>query len=206
MIAFLQGTVADSGVDSVVLDVHGVGYRVLCSAKTLASLPPQGQACRLWTDMHIREDAHILYGFTSNAEQHWFRLLNSVQGVGGKAALAVLSHLTPEQVERALAAQDSAAFRAADGVGPKLAQRIVAELKDKAALRLVAPGAKGAPAGSGGITPQADPAADAVAALVNLGYARLQAFTAVQQALDNGAANDDAGGLITAALRRLAMG
>ncbi|MFN8693605.1 MAG: Holliday junction branch migration protein RuvA, partial [Holosporales bacterium] len=134
-------------------------------------------------------------------EHHWFRILNNVQGVGGRVALAILSTLDPAHILTALASQDKAAFQRADGVGPKLALRLVTELKDKAKGFSAAPVIPFARASTSKTA--ADPAGDAVSALINLGYARVQAFTAVQQALASGSAANDTGVLVTAALRQL---
>lgn len=202
MIAFIAGRLDETSADSAVIDCNGVGYRALCSAKTLATLPERGTPCRLYTELQIREDAHVLYGFASTEEQYWFRTLNSVQGVGGKAALAVLSVLTPEDIIAALAAEDKAAFQRADGVGAKLALRLVTELKDKAA-HYVSVASMPLKTSKTHVSSSQAAASDAVSALVNLGYARVQAYTAVQQAAVETAANDTAS-LVTLALRSLA--
>jgi len=201
MIAYLSGRLIESSVDAAIIDCNGIGYRALCSAKTLAALPGTGEVCRLYTELHIREDAHVLYGFLTADEQHWFRILNNVQGVGGRVALAILSTLDPAHILTALATGDKAAFQRADGVGPKLALRLVTELKDKAKGFSAAPVIPFARASTSKTA--ADPAGDAVSALINLGYARVQAFTAVQQALASGSAANDTGVLVTAALRQL---
>ncbi len=174
MIAKLTGTLDSAGRDSAVIDVGGVGYLVRCSARTLRALPPIGQAARVVVETIVREDRFDLYGFADAAERDWFRLLTSVQGVGAKVALAVLSALSPADLGRALAAQDKAVLTRAEGVGPKLANRIASELKDKVAALGIEPEAFAAPAG--GI------AVDAVSALVNLGYRRAEAQEAVAAA------------------------
>src|SRR5271166_999252 len=132
MIGKLKGVVDSQGEDFVILDVHGVGYVVHCSARTLQALPAAGQAAALAIETQVREDSIRLFGFASEAERDWFRLLQSVQGVGAKVALAVQSILPPAELATAIACADKAAFARAPGVGPKLAARIVAELKDKA--------------------------------------------------------------------------
>ncbi len=176
MIASLAGVVAQTGGDSVVVDVNGVGYLVFASARTLGRLPTRGEPARLLIETHVREDHIHLYGFADEDERGWFRLLTTVQGVGARIALALLSTLAPEALATAVMAQDKAALTRADGVGPKLAQRIVIELKDKVggmALGPAAAQANGKVPAAGGV------AADAVSALVNLGYPRSDAFTAV---------------------------
>lgn len=184
MIAALRGLVDVVGEDSAVIDVGGVGYLVYCSARTLAALPRPGEAVSLRIETHVREDHIHLYGFATESERAWFRLLTTVQGVGARVALAILSALGPTDLARAVAAQDKAALGRASGVGPKLAQRIVAELRDKAgAIELGA--AARAPAADKGKAAAAEDAgdervvSDAVSALVNLGYGRTEAYGAV---------------------------
>jgi Holliday junction DNA helicase RuvA len=178
MIGKLSGRVDSVEEDSAILDVGGVGYLVFASRRTLGTMVP-GEPARLLIETHVREDHIHLYGFTDAAERDWFRLLTTVQGVGARNGLSILSVLTPGQLAQAIAAQDKAAVTRANGVGPKLAQRIVTELKDKAggvALGGAAlqPGvAAGMPAGLDGLSE------DAVSALVNLGYRRVEAFSAV---------------------------
>lgn len=208
MIAALTGKLDSIGPDRAVIDVGGVGYLVFASAKTLARLPRQGEGIKLLIETHVREDHIHLYGFLEAAERDWFRLLLSVQGVGARVALAIQSVLTPDELATAIAAQDKAAIVRAEGVGPKLAQRIVSELKDKAgelALGAV-PAGRSADAGeampAGGV---GTPTGDAVSALVNLGYGRSEAFGAVNAAAKSlgGAASTEA--LITAGLKELAQ-
>jgi holliday junction DNA helicase RuvA len=198
MIARLSGLLAESAADTAVVDVGGVGYLVQCSARTLAALGPVGGAVTLLTEMHVREDAITLYGFGSAGERGWFRLLTAVQGVGAKVALAILSALGPDDLARAVAAGDRAAVARANGVGPKLAQRIVNELKDKAGALGVAPGAlpSAPPAGS--------LAADAVSALAGLGFRPAEAGTLVEAAVAE--LGPDAGfdALVRLALRKAA--
>lgn len=216
MIAKLKGLVDAADEDGVILDVNGVGYLVFCSARTLSRLPPQGQAAALDIETHVREDHIHLYGFAERAERDWFRALTTVQGVGARVALAILSVLSPDQVSQAVAAQDKAAVARANGVGPKLAQRIVSELKDKAGGIALGPGGAlsgaAAPAAAGGGKAPAEGEGvdagareDAVSALVNLGYGRSEAFSAVAKAargLDGGA---DAAALIRAGLKELSQ-
>ncbi|MDH3240322.1 MAG: Holliday junction branch migration protein RuvA [Alphaproteobacteria bacterium] len=182
MIASLKGIVESVGEDGAVIETGGVGYLVFCSSRTLSALPGVGEAAALKIETHVREDHIHLYGFASPAERDWFRLLITVQGVGARVALAILSVLAPQDLSLALAAGDKAALGRAAGVGPKLAQRIVTELKDKVGGLAIAPagGAGGQPAAAGG---GVDPSlGDAVSALVNLGYGRGEAFGAVMEA------------------------
>jgi holliday junction DNA helicase RuvA len=178
MIGRLTGAIEPGGAGWTLVDVHGVGYVVHCSAKTLAALPAAGQVASLLVETQMREDQVILYGFREAGEQAWFRTLNRVQGVGGRVALAILSVLGPDELLRALAAQDKASLTRADGVGAKLATRILSELKDKVgdlalSSEIRSRAANGKPAG---------PSEDAVSALVNLGYGRSEAFGAVIEA------------------------
>ena len=200
MIASLSGIVEQVAADSVVVDVGGVGYLVFAASRTLARLPARGEPARLLIETHVREDHIHLYGFADEGERGWFRLLTTVQGVGAKTALAVLSALTPDALTAAVMAQDKAALTEADGVGRKLAQRIVIELRDKlGAVALVPPAAvDDAATGAGAVV------GDAVSALVNLGYPRTDAFSAVSAAARTlgGAARLDA--LLKASLKELA--
>lgn len=219
MIAKLRGIVDFIGEDSVIIDVNGVGYLVFASRRTLTMLPPKGGEAGLMIETHVREDHIHLYGFADNAEKQWFALLTTVQGVGAKVALALLSVLSPTDLLRAIAAQDTTALCRAPGIGPKVATRVVGELKDKASrLNLgpvAAPAAPVAPAASPAATsskksaksakPVSDVSidtadavpvvddgavlADAVSALVNLGYGRSEAFGAVGKAAQQ--AGDD---------------
>jgi holliday junction DNA helicase RuvA len=204
MIAKLAGILDQVAADAAVIDVNGVGYLAFCSTRTLGRLPPVGTPVRLLTETHVREDHIHLYGFLDAGERDWFRLLTTVQGVGARLALAVLSALGPEELGLAILAQDRAALARADGVGARLAGRIVNELRDKATSLAMAPplaaaSASPPPAGEG-------PAADAVSALVNLGYRRSEAYGAVAAAsrrLGTQAATD---ALIRAGLQELAQG
>jgi Holliday junction DNA helicase RuvA len=200
MIASLSGVVERVAADSAVIDVHGVGYLVFASARTLGRLPGRGEPARLHVETHVREDHIHLYGFAEESERDWFRLLTTVQGVGAKTALAILSALQPEALTTAVMAQDKTALTRADGVGPKLAQRILNELRDKVGGIALGPAAlQGASA-----EPQAGAAQDAVSALVNLGYPRSDAFAAVAGAARSlgGEAPFDA--LFKASLKELA--
>jgi holliday junction DNA helicase RuvA len=174
MIAMLSGLVDQIGDETLVLDCNGVGYLVYASSRTLSRTPRIGQPFKLLIETQIREDRIQLFGFVDAAERSWFRLLTTVQGVGGKVALAILSVLDPEAVATAIAAQDKAAFVRADGVGPKLGQRIVMELRDKM-------GAIAAPVAGDAIAPPGA-VADAISALVNFGYAKSAAYGAVMAA------------------------
>jgi Holliday junction DNA helicase RuvA len=184
MIGKLTGVLESSGEDWALVDVRGVGYLVFCSVRTLERAGRQGDGVSLLVETHVREDHIHLYGFADPGERDWFRLLSTVQGVGAKMALAVLSTLSPADLIRAIAAQDKAALTRASGVGPKLAARIVAELKDKAGAVALGPAAAiGAGPGAGAISAGLDaPAEDALSALVNLGYGRGEALGAVVEA------------------------
>jgi holliday junction DNA helicase RuvA len=199
MIAKLSGVLDRAGADGVVIDVGGVGYLVFCSPRTLRQLPGEGEAVRLVIETHVREDHIHLYGFIDEAERGIYRLLTTVQGVGAKLALAILGALSPEALVAAIVAQDRSALTQADGVGPKLAARIVNELRDKLG------GLPQASSPAHGMAPALDgAAADAVSALVNLGYRRVDAFGAVARASRRigGEANLDA--LIRGGLKELA--
>ncbi len=181
MIAKLTGLVDSSGAGWTVVDVAGVGYLVYCSGRALSALPAQGEPVSLFIETHVREDHIHLYGFPETGERDWFRLLTTVQGVGARMALAILSVLAPDDLVQAIAAQDKRALTRANGVGPKLAVRLVTELKDKAGQFALGPAA----ALSGGTPANAGAPAlseDAISALVNLGYQRGEAFGAVAQA------------------------
>jgi holliday junction DNA helicase RuvA len=175
MIARLTGTLAEMTADHAVLDVGGVGYLVQASARTLSAIGPIGGTVMLLTEMQVREDSMTLFGFGSAGERDWFRLLISVQGVGGKVALAILSTLEADELSRAVSSGDKAMVARANGVGPKLAQRIVMELKDKIG---------GVALGAAGSLPKAaaGAAADAVSALANLGFKPGEAGAAVAAA------------------------
>ncbi len=185
MIARLRGRVAQLGEDHVVVDTGGetggVGYLVHCATKTLGRLPATGQQVRLRIVTQVREDSITLYGFETALEEQWFRMLQGIQGVGARLALALLSVLEPDAIARAIAAQDAKALTRAAGVGPRLAARIVAELKDRVArLGAVSPSlAQPAGAGRPAAAPAAGPVEDALTALEQLGYGRSEAFAVV---------------------------
>jgi holliday junction DNA helicase RuvA len=178
MIAMLNGVLDSAAEDSAIIDVNGVGYLVFCSGRTLADLPRPGSPVRVYVETHVREDHIHLYGFLHPEERSWFRLLTTVQGVGARVALSILSVLAPDQLLTAIVAQDKTAINRANGVGPKLAQRIVTELKDKVGgIALTGPAVFVA-----GSTADAAPNEEAVSALVNLGFSRTEAFGAVARA------------------------
>jgi Holliday junction DNA helicase RuvA len=183
-IARLRGLVDEVGLDGVLIDVGGVGYPVLVSTRTRAALPGTGEAATLLIETQIREDAVTYFGFIDRAERDWFRTLTTVQGVGGKVALSILSVFDPDRLARAIMAQDRAQLTRADGVGPKLAIRLVTELKDRAAAWGL--GATPAPVGTSAAIAAPVPAGrgveDAVSALVNLGYRRNDVLGAVATA------------------------
>ena len=213
MIGKLSGRVDYRSLDHVMLDVHGVGYLVYCSDRTLAALPPAGEAVALYTDLLVREDLLQLFGFTSLIEKEWHRLLMSVQGIGAKASLSILGALGPDGVSRAIALGDWTALKAAKGVGPKTAQRVVIELKDKApgvmamigrAPQINDPG-KLIEDDVPTLRPELAPSvqADALSALSNLGYAPGDAAAAVVEVLD-AQPGADTSALIRASLKILA--
>jgi len=201
VIAKLTGVLDSAGSDWAVVDVAGVGYLVHCSARTLARLPGTGAAVGLLIETHVRQDHIHLYGFLDAAERDWFRLLTTVQGVGSRVALAVQSVLPPDELLQAILVQDRAGLTRANGVGPKLAGRIVAELKDKVAGLSFGRAVAGAVASAAGAS--TGPAADAVSALTNLGYRRAEAFGAVAQALQRLGPNPAVDALIRAGLKEL---
>jgi Holliday junction DNA helicase RuvA len=205
MIGKLKGVIDSYGDDFVILDVNGVGYVVQCSGRTLQHLPRVGEAASLAIETQVREDAIRLFGFTSNAERDWFRLLQSVQGVGSKVALAILGILGPAELATALGTQDKAMVARAPGVGPKLAARIVAELKDKAPVFGHVDPAVARLSGEDETKSAPKPIQDAISALVNLGYGRPQAAVAVAasvKALGEGA---ETSALIRRGLKELAQ-
>ena len=209
MIGKLRGQVDAVGADHAIIDVGGVGYEVACSSRTLSALPAPGEAVTLSIETHVREDAIKLYGFLSEAERGWFRLLQSVQGVGAKVALSILSTLDVGQLANAIALQDRSMVTRAPGVGPKVALRIVNELKDKAPpLALVTiPAAGHAPSPVNGVKNASiapSPAAEAVSALLNLGYAPLQANAAISAAMSKAGETARTEDLIRLGLKELA--
>lgn len=221
MIGRVAGVLVYKSEDHALIDVRGLGYVVYCSDRTLAALPGAGEAVALFTDLLVREDLLQLFGFETLIEKEWYRLLTSVQGVGSKAALAILGTLGPDGVSRALALGDWTAIKAARGIGPKTAQRVVNELKDKApavmamgagvAPAVVPPASVTDPSAGPVVAPAVAPAqpshvsaqSEALSALTNLGYAPGEAAGAVTQAAGEmpEAATAD---LIRAALRLLA--
>lgn len=202
MIGKLKGVIDSYGEDILVLDVGGVGYELYCSAHTLRSLPAPGEAAVLHVETHVREDQIRLYGFATPNEREWFRLLQSVQGVGARVALGVLGTLRPADLASAIAMRDRAAVARSPGVGPKVAERIVTELKDKApALAAESPAARLAGAVEDRRAPQ--PHTDAISALVNLGYGQPQAAAAVAAASREAGEAADAARLIRLGLREL---
>jgi holliday junction DNA helicase RuvA len=206
MIARLKGLVDRLGSDWAIIDVNGVGYLVFCSGKTLGQLAV-GKAAALEIETHVREDHIHLYGFANETERDWFRLLTSVQGVGAKVGLAILGVLSGDELLQTIAAADKAGITRAPGVGPKLATRILSELKDKVGdLSLGHSRTPGAPASAVGGVSDTDPSAvrDAASALVNLGYAPADALGAVSRAAANMDDAPSVEALITAGLRDLA--
>lgn len=181
MIGKLTGTIDNIAGSQILLDVNGVGYVVTCSARTLRQVGPAKSGASLRIETHVREDAINLYGFIDAEEQDWFRLLTTVQGVGAKVALAILSTVAPGQIAQIIAAQDKAALTQADGVGPKLALRIVTELKDKVPAFMAGGGVTNIASIDAKTAPDAV-TTDAVSALLNLGYRRAEAFGAVAAA------------------------
>ena len=206
MIATLRGVLESFGDGSAVIDVNGVGYLIFASSRTLAELGDKGGKVSVHIETHVREDHIHLYGFANKAEQDTFRLLQTVQGVGAKAALSILSALAPDEILRTVASGDAKMLTRADGVGPKLAGRIVNELKDKAVnISLGADVSMPVSAGSKHV-PAGEPAAvtDAISALVNLGYDRGIAYGAVHAAVKTVGPDADLNQLITVGLKELA--
>ncbi len=205
MIAKLTGILDSVSMDSLIINVNGVGYQVFASARTLSRVGQVGDPVSLLIDTHVREDHIHLYGFMDAAEQEWCRVLTGVQGVGMKVALAILGACPVEKLALAIAAQDAALLRQADGVGPKLATRIVTELKDKAgkmafSAPIAVPKKSAAKIGE---NPVADIDNDAVSALINLGYPRADAYSAVLQARAKANDNGNLQDLIRIALKEL---
>lgn len=205
MIGKLKGTLDEVAEDHCVVDVHGVGYVAYCSARTLSAMPGPGEAVVLFIETYVREDVIRLYGFQSALEREWFRLLqNNVQGVGAKVALAVLSTLSPSDLANAIALRDIAMVSRAPGVGKKVAERIVTELKN------AAPAYAGAASGTIGLKQEIGegvapvPVADAVSALGNLGYSRDVAANAVASALKSAGEGAGSAALIRLGLKELA--
>jgi len=209
MISKLSGILDSVSEGSLILDVQGVGYQIFASSKTLSQATGIGEPLSMLIDTHVREDYIHLFGFMEAAEQQWFRLLISVQGVGAKAAMNILTACPPDQLGFAIAAGDKDAVKRADGVGPKLAARIIVELKDKAGKIDLSAKPKGVAAAAVGAPANQDLGSidqDAVSALVNLGYQRTDAYSAVLQAKQK--SNDDVSdvsAMITLALKELSV-
>ena len=203
MIGKLKGVVDSYGEDNIILDVGGVGYLVHCSGRTLQALPAPGEAATLSIETYVREDQIKLFGFASDAEREWFRILQTVQGVGAKVALSVLSTLKPAELATAIATRDKAMVARTPGVGPKVAERIVTELKDKApAFADVDPSVVHL-AGALDEKRAPKPVADAVSALVNLGYGQPQAAAAIAAASRNAGDGAETAQLIRLGLKEL---
>lgn len=204
MIGKLKGTLDSYGEDFVIVDVQGVGYLVHCSARTLQALPAQGEAVTLAIETHVREDQIRLFGFLTDVEREWFRLLQTVQGVGTKVALAILSTLKPADLASAIAMRDKAMVARAPGVGPKVAERIVTELKDKAPAYSSVDPAVIRLSGAVDERRAPQPVTDAVSALVNLGYGQPQAAAAIAAASRSAGDGAEAAVLIRLGLKELA--
>ncbi|HEY2530359.1 MAG TPA: Holliday junction branch migration protein RuvA [Xanthobacteraceae bacterium] len=204
MIGKLKGVIDTYGDDNVILDVNGVGYLVHCSARTLQELPRVGEPATLAIETHVREDQIRLFGFLSDDEREWFRLLQTVQGVGTKVALAVLGTFKPANLASAIAMRDKATVARAPGVGPKVAERIVTELKDKAPAYTAVDQALVRLSGALDERRAPQPVSDAVSALINLGYAQAQAAAAIAAAARNAGEGAEVRTLIRLGLRELA--
>jgi Holliday junction DNA helicase RuvA len=203
MIGKLKGILDTYGEDFVIIDVNGVGYVVHCSARTLQTLPAQGEPVSLSIETHVREDQIRLFGFTSDIEREWFRLLQTVQGVGTKVALAILSTLKPAELASAIALRDKATITRTPGVGPKVGERIVTELKDKAPAYTSVDPAVVRLSGEIDERRAPRPVADAVSALVNLGYGQPQAAAAIAAATREAGEGAEAKVLIRLGLKEL---
>ena len=197
MIARLTGILAESASDHAIIDVGGVGYLVQASTRTLSALGGVGSDVQVFTEMQVREDAMTLFAFGTAGERDWFRLLTGVQGVGGRVALAILSVLDATELSQAIARQDKAMVARANGVGPKLAERIVRELKDKVGAVAIGPAGVALTSPSGA-------ASDAVSALGNLGFRPAEASTAVAAAVDELGESAGLDALVRLALRKAA--
>jgi len=204
MIGKLRGVIDSYGEDSVIVDVNGVGYLVHCSTRTLQELPRVGELATLSIETHVREDQIRLFGFLTDIEREWFRLLQTVQGVGAKVALSVLGTLKPADLASAIAMREKAMVARTPGVGPKVAERIVTELKDKAPAYTNVDPALIRLTGALDEKRAPQPVADAVSALVNLGYAQVQAAAAIAAAARNAGEGAETAMLIRLGLRELA--
>jgi Holliday junction DNA helicase RuvA len=203
MIGKLKGIIDSYGEDFVILDVNGVGYLVHCSARTLQALPATGEPVSLAIETHVREDQIRLFGFLADGEREWFRLLQTVQGVGTKVALSVLGTLKPADLASAIALRDKAMVARAPGVGPRVAERIVTELKDKAPAYADVDPAVVRLSGALDERRAPQPVSDAVSALVNLGYGQPQAAAAVAAAARSAGAGADTKSLIRLGLKEI---
>ena len=195
MIARLSGILAEASADTAVIDVAGVGYQVHCSGRTLDAVGPIGSEVLVLTELQVREDAWTLFGFGSQQERDAFRALTSIQGVGGRLALAILSVLSPDELARAVSQDDKAMIGRANGVGPKLAARIANELQGKLGVTGL---------GGSAPAPRAGAAADALSALANLGFKPADASAAVNAAQDELGADASLDALVRLALRKAA--
>jgi Holliday junction DNA helicase RuvA len=204
MIGKLKGVIDSYGEDFVILDVNGVGYLVHCSARTLQELPAAGAPVTLAIETHVREDQIRLFGFLLDGEREWFRLLQTVQGVGAKVALSVLGTLKPAELASAIALRDKAMVARTPGVGPKVAERIVTELKDKVPAHAQLDPAVVHLAGAVDERRAPRPVSDAVSALVNLGYGQPQAAAAIAAAARAAGEGADAKSLIRLGLKEMA--
>ncbi|WP_150522622.1 Holliday junction branch migration protein RuvA [Roseibium sediminis] len=205
MIGKLKGTIDSYGEDHVILDVHGVGYQVHCPSRILQGLPRAGEVAVLFIETIVREDLIRLYGFGDEAEREWFRLLMTVQGVGAKVALAILGILRASEIANAIALSDKATVSRAPGVGKRVAERIITELKDKAPSYASVDDATVAVSQSVSENVAARPVAEAVSALTNLGYGQPQASAAVARALQSAGEDATTETLIRLGLRELAQ-
>ncbi|AUN29901.1 Holliday junction branch migration protein RuvA [Niveispirillum cyanobacteriorum] len=205
MIAKLSGLLDSTGLDWAIIDVNGVGYLISASTRTLRRLGSNGSAVSVHTEMWVSEDKMALYGFADINERDWFRLLTTVQGVGARVALNILSVLAPDRLTSAIAAQDKTTLCEADGVGPKLAARILNELKDKVATLATSPVAATQVQSTAAQPAVSTAVGDAVSALVNLGYKRIEAFTAVNKAAQSLGGEADVSALIRAGLKELSQ-
>ena len=203
MIGKLRGIIDSYGDDFVIIDVNGVGYQVHCSSRTLQTLPTRGEAATLAIETYVREDMIRLYGFQSDVEREWFRLLQTVQGVGARVALSVLSTLKPSELATAVAMRDKASVARTPGVGPKVAERIVTELKDKAPAYADVDPAVIRLSGAVDDKQAPQPIADAVSALINLGYGQPQAAAAIAAASREIGEEADTAKLIRLGLKEL---
>jgi Holliday junction DNA helicase RuvA len=203
MIGKLTGVIDTIKGNQLILDVNGVGYIVFASGRTLSRIGTKGDICSVLIETHVREDHIHLFGFVDAVEQEWFLLLTKVQGVGAKVGLAILSVASPNDLALAIAAQDKVVFTQADGVGPKLGTRIVTELKDKTGGMDLSSTAPQSAVATGTSTSDNNDIAEALSALVNLGYGRSEAMIAINRAKQNLADGADLGMLIKQGLKEL---